>query len=87
MSELKYEIDETGNPVYEIPIALIAKETQLDHDPEPSTIGWYTDYHGIRGDIAISMGLVEESDSVVFDYTIPTPDQLHERYGNTDIQY
>ena len=34
MSELTYEIDETGNQVYEIPISLIAKETQLDQDPE-----------------------------------------------------
>jgi|TARA_B110000263_G_C15220100_1_gene469475 hypothetical protein len=87
MSELTYEIDETGNQVYEIPISLIAKETQLDQDPETVTIGWYTDYHGVRGDIAIRMGLVEESETVHFDYTEPTQDQLKERYGNTMNQY
>jgi hypothetical protein len=87
MSDIKYDIDETGNPVYEIPISLIAKEAQLSQGKEPVTIGWYTDYHGVRGDIAIRMGLVEADPWVRFDYTEPTPEQLADRYGNTNIQY
>lgn len=81
MSDVKYDIDETGNPVYEIPISLIAKESQLNQAKEPVTIGWFTDYHGVRGDIAIQMGLVERSEFVTFDFTTPTNEQLVERYG------
>lgn len=81
MSDLTYELDETGNRIYEIPISLIAKETQIHQAKEPVTIGWYTDYHGVRGDIAIQMGLVERSDFVTFDFTTPTNEQLVERYG------
>lgn len=80
---VQYTIDEVGQPVFEVPIGLIVKESQLNHeDSEPVTIGWYTDYHGVRGDIAIAMGLVERSDKVSFDFTEPTRDQLISRYGN-----
>jgi len=80
---VNYTIDEVGQPVYEVPIGLIVEENQLNHpETEPSLIGWYTDYHGVRGDIAISMGLVERSDNVSFDFTEPTRDQLVSRYGN-----
>ena len=85
---VNYTIDEVGHNVYEIPIGLIADEAQLNQeDAEPSTIGWYTDYHGVRGDIAIAMGLVERSNKVSFDFTEPTPEQLDQRYGNTNMQY
>jgi len=81
MSDLTYELDESGNRIYEIPISLIARDTQIDQVKEPVTIGWYTDYHGVRGDIAIQMGLVEQSEFVIFDLATPTNEQLVERYG------
>jgi hypothetical protein len=84
---VNYTTDEVGHPVYEIPLELLVEESQLhDTSDTPSLIGWYTDCHGVRGDISISMGLVKESDQIAFDLTQPTRDQLISRYGN-DSRY
>jgi hypothetical protein len=82
---VQYTIDEVGQPVFDINIKdIISEESLNSHDHSPSKIGWYTDYNGIRGDIAIHMGLVQESSKIVFDLTEPTFDQLVKRYGSNN---
>ena len=80
---VQYTIDEVGQPVFDIKLDdIISEESLNSHDHSPCKIGWYTDFNGIRGDIAIHMGLVKESSRVILDLTEPTFDQLVERYGN-----
>ena len=80
---IQYTIDEVGQPVFDINLDdIISEESLNNHDHSPSKIGWYTDCNGIRGDVAIRMGLVKESSKVILDLTEPTYDQLVNRYGN-----
>ena len=67
--------------VHKLYIDTILRDAELSSVPEIRKVGWYTNFHGVRGDLAILHGLVTPEPLVQLDYTQPTEAELIQRYG------
>ena len=67
--------------VHKLYIDTIVRDAELSSVPEIRKVGWYTNFHGVRGDLAIKYGLVAAEPLVQLDYTQPTEAELIQRYG------
>ena len=72
--------------VHNVSIEALVRDAELSSVPEIRKVGWYTNFHGVRGDLAILHGLVTPEPLVQLDYTEPTEAELIQRYGKTTIR-
>jgi hypothetical protein len=67
--------------VHNVSIEALVSDAELSSVPEIRKVGWYTNFHGVRGDFAIKLGLVTPEPLVQLDYTQPSEAELIQRYG------
>jgi len=67
--------------VHNVSLEAIVEDARLSKVQEVRKVGWYTNFHGVRGDFAIKHGLVVADALVQLDYTQPTEAELIQRYG------